>query len=124
MITKFEVNKYLGLDGWASLFLWLQQKELTRAEIVRIAFTSHGTVMVCPIKVPLHLGPDDIVWTVPLIDVKANAFDEIFKKLPTAKTVAVIQELVGEIAQRAEVTGEHIYTFLNNLPTRTDADNY
>ena len=80
--------------------------------------------MICPIKVPLHLGPDDQVWTVSINDVKANAFDEVFKRLPTDQSVLVIQELVGEISNRAEVTGEHIHTFLNNLPTRTDANNY
>lgn len=120
MITKFEVNKYLGLPGWVALFLWLREKELTGAEIVRIAYTAHGSVMVCPIKVPLHLGADDLMWTVPLQQVKAQAFDEVFNRLPTAEAVQLIQELVGEIAQRAEVTGEHIHTFLNNLPTRTE----
>jgi hypothetical protein len=120
VITKFEVNKYLGLPGWVALFLWLREKELTGAETVRIAYTAHGSVMVCPIKVPLHLGPDDQIWTVPVNEVKANAFDEIFKKLPTAESVNIMQELVAEIAQRAEVTGEHVHTFLNNLPTRTE----
>jgi hypothetical protein len=119
MITKFEVNKYLGLPGWVALFLWLREKELTGAETVRIAYTAHGSVMVCPIKVPLHLGADDFVWTVHINQIKANAFDEIFTRLPTAEAVLLIQELVAEIAQRAEVTGEHIHTFLNNLPTRT-----
>lgn len=118
MITKFEVNKYLGLDSWTALFFWIQEKDPTRAEIVRIAFTNNGTPVVCPIKVPLHLAADDIVWTVPVQHVKANAFDEIFNRLPTAQSVLVIQELVGEIALRAEVTGEHIHTFLNNIPTR------
>lgn len=119
MITKFEVNKYLGLPNWVALFLWLREKELTGAETVRIAYTAHGSVMVCPIKVPLHLGPDDQVWTVPVSEVKANAFDEVFKRLPTTESINLIHELVGEIAHRAEVTGEHIHTFLNNLPTRT-----
>lgn len=119
MITKFEIGKYLGLDGWVALFIWLREKELTGAETVRIAYTAHGSLMVCPIKVPLHLGPDDLVWTVYVTQVKANAFDEVFTRLPTFEAVQLIQELVGEIAQRAEVTGEHVQTFLNNLPTRT-----
>jgi hypothetical protein len=119
MITKYEVNKYLGLPGWVALFLWLRERELTGAETVRIAYTAHGSVMVCPIKVPLHLGADDLVWTVHVNQIKANAFDEIFTRLPTAEAVLLIQEIVAEIAQRAEVTGEHIHTFLNNLPTRT-----
>lgn len=119
MITKYEVNKYLGLPSWVALFLWLREKELTGAETVRIAYTAHGSVMVCPIKVPLHLGADDVVWTVHINQIKANAFDEVFTRLPTAEAVLLIQDIVGEIAQRAEVTGEHIHTFLNNLPTRT-----
>lgn len=120
MITKFEVNKYLGLSGWVALFLWLREREQTRAEIVRIVYTSHGTPVVCPIKVPLHINSDDLIWTVSIQQVKANAFDEVFTRLPTAEAVQLIQELVGEIAQRAEVTGEHVLTFLNNLPTRTE----
>jgi hypothetical protein len=119
VITKYEVNKYLGLPSWVALFLWLREKELTGAETVRIAYTAHGSVMVCPIKVPLHLGADDVVWTVHINQIKANAFDEVFTRLPTAEAVLLIQDIVGEIAQRAEVTGEHIHTFLNNLPTRT-----
>src|SRR5688572_26129256 len=106
MITKFEIDKYLNLDGWMSLFLWLQQKDLTRSETVRIMYTQVGAVVVCPIKMPLHLGPDDLLWTVSITQVKANAFDEMFKTLPTAESVLLIHELVAEISQRAQVTGE------------------
>lgn len=120
MITKHEVNKYLGLPGWLALFIWLQDKDPTKGETVRIVCGHAGSLVVCPIKVPVHLGPDDLVWTVHMQQVKANAFDEIFTRLPTAQSVQLIQELVGEIAQRAEVTGEHVHTFLNNLPTRTE----
>ncbi len=121
MITKFEIKKYLQLDGWVGLFLWLEEHEQTKSETVRIVWGAiGGHVVVCPIKMDLHLSSDDIVWTVHITQVKANAFDEIFKKLPTAGSVQLIHELVGEIAQRAEVTGEHVHTFLNNLPTRTE----
>jgi len=120
MITKYEIGKYLGLDSWLAFFIWLQDKHETKAETVRVLASVVGNVVVCPVKVPLHLGPDDIMWTVSITQVKANAFDEIFKKLPTADTVNVLHDLVGEIAQRAEVTGEHIHMFLNNLPKRTE----
>lgn len=119
MITKYEIGKYLGLDGWVALFIWLQDRTEVKTETVRILVSLAGNVVVCPIKVPLHLGPDDIVWTVSITQVKANAFDELFKRLPTAETLNVIHDLVGEMAQRAEISGEHIHTFLNNLPTRT-----
>jgi hypothetical protein len=120
MITKYEIDKYLNLGGWVELFIWLQGKELTNSETIRIMYTQVGCVVVCPIKMPLHLGPDDLVWTVHIQQVKANAFDEIFNRLPSAESIHLIQELVSEIAQRAEVTGEHIHTFINNLPTRTE----
>ena len=116
MITKYEIGKYLGLDGWLALFIWLQEK--AEGETVRILASQAGNIVVCPVKVPLHLGPDDIVWTVSITQVKASAFDEIFNRLPTAETVSVIQEIVVENSHISHC--EHILTFLNNLPKRTE----
>lgn len=109
-MTKAELKKVTGFDTWLELYQLLKQD----------GHDQHETVKISP---PIHRQNTDKPeeWTLRVNDIKAWSFDEIYPRLPLAKSVHVVQELLGTLNITCISRGheiEQVYTFLNNLLTR------